>query len=197
MIIQIYNAKLDEKQKIYNFLKKQTKELDNIFDAEIDKIVIRLFIDKKEMEKIVGRNLADWEVAIAKKGEILMLNPKNNSSEHYNEEIFWQILLHETVHIYYHRIIPRGVPYWLNEGLCYFIAKQKYKEIKSQKDMFKALDYFDKFDEKLYYYGPNLTKFLIKKYGIKEVINLIKDFRKTDLTKESFDKIIKKLLKKC
>ena len=123
-----------------------------------------------------------------------MLNPLIDPTTHYNKNNFWQIIEHEMAHIYYNHSISSGRPYWLNEGLAMYFAKQKPKSIKYKKQILKAFKYFDTFDSDIYYYGGNMVNFMISKIGIKNVIKIIKLFSKTTQTKEDFGKIFKKYI---
>lgn len=143
---------------------------------------------RKEFDKFLGRKTASWEVGYANcpKNEVCLLSPLvfEKASTHKKED-FPQVLMHELVHLFTHRLYPFYEPHWLREGLAYFIAdqdkpdfKQRVKLLIDSDDFLSSIDTTKSWRENLYKGVYQLSflwiSFLIKKFSKEKMIELLR-----------------------
>lgn len=180
----VFSKNKELKKQIKILLRNEAIKLGKVFNFNISKVNVIVVDSKKEFEEFVGRKPYRWEVAVHKNVIIIIFDPDKLFLKQYNGSNFSKILAHEFVHLFYFHIIPIGVPYWLNEGLAYYLAEQSFTRLKYRGAKMRALNYFDKFDEKIYKYGPNLVSVLIEEYGLAEFIRRLKRFANTEKNKD-------------
>ena len=142
------------------------------------------------MDFIWGRKTERWFAGAFKNNSIYIFNPKvySKESSHKKEE-FWQTLKHEYCHFYYTRITKSHYPIWLNEGLASTLSGKKILVKDEQKPiLLNVFNYFDKVDKEAYLVGQFWVEFIIKKYGRKKFLNLIKSFD-SNFGQKQFNKI--------
>lgn len=181
---------------ILPIVESNAKFLKQIFEYAPKNIHISIVADRRQMEDILNRKTMHWEVAVTKNNTIFILDPTTAKDPRINVRNFNKILFHELVHIFYNHLVPSGVPYWLNEGLAYYIAKQKFKKFHYSIAAKRALQYYSKFDINIYHYGPGLTSLLIKYNSLYTLMQAIKIFSHKPHSSDNFYKIFNPLLKK-
>lgn len=145
---------------------------------------------------LIGRPPRSWEVAVTKINTIYILDPNTTHHRHLTAKNFDVILHHELVHVFYNSLIPEGVPYWLNEGLAYRLARQKFKTYANASMALRALRYYAHFDPAIYQYGPALTDLLIRENSFSALMGALRTFSKTSHHPKEFYKIFHALLVK-
>lgn len=170
--------------------------LQRIFKQSPKNIIIKVLPDRQSMEKMLHRALMPWEVAVTKQNTILILNPVTAHERRITLHNLDTILCHELVHVFYNSLIPEGIPYWLNEGLAYCLAKQKFKTYSYPTVAKRALLYYSHFHTNIYRYGPALTNLLIQRNSMDTLMRAITIFSRTSHHPKEFYKIFQPLLEK-
>lgn len=137
-----------------------------------------------------------WEVAVTKQQTIFILDPVTANHRGISPLNFNTILHHELVHVFYNTLIPEGVPYWLNEGLAYNLARQKFKTFASVNVAMRALKYYARFDPAIYRYGPALTAFLIRYNSLRTLMKELVTFSNASHHPREFYKVFEILFEK-
>ncbi len=179
----------DKKLKL--FIKNIKKEFDVFFDFKIKDPSLYFVASRQDFDVIVGRKTENWLVGIARANSIYILDRKIFAKEsNHKKEEFWFILKHEYSHIYYTQITKSHYPVWLNEGLASHLSGKKI--VIKEKDRGKLLnvfDYYNKGGKDLYTISQYWVEFLLKEYGQKKLIKLIKSLDiKEELSSNYFNK---------
>lgn len=170
--------------------------LKKTFGRAPEKITIVVTPDRKSMENMLHRSLMSWEVAVTKQQTIFILGPLTANHRGITPQNFNTILHHELVHAFYNTLIPEGVPYWLNEGLAYNLAGQKFKTFSSVDIAMRALKYYSCFHPALYRYGPALSALLIRYNSLPVLMKRLMAFSNTSHGPREFQKNFADLFKK-
>lgn len=182
--------KLTDK-KLQLFIKNIKKEFDVFFGFKIKDPSLYFVASRKEFDVIVGRKTENWLVAIARANSIYILDRKIFAKEsNHKKKEFWLTLKHEYSHIYYSQIIKSHYPVWLNEGLASHLSGKKIiiKE-KDQVQLLSVFDYYKKGGKDVYTVSQYWVEFLLKEYGQKKLIKLIKSLDiKAELSSSYFNK---------
>lgn len=163
-------------QQLKLFIKDVKKEFDVFFDFKIKDPTLYFVASRKDFDLIVGRKTENWLVAIARANSIYILDRKIFAKEsNHKKEEFWLTLKHEYSHIYYSQITKSHYPGWLNEGLASHLSGKKIivKE-KDQAQLLNVFDYYKKGGHNAYGISQYWVEFLLKEYGQKKLIKLIK-----------------------
>lgn len=165
-------------KKISEFVENTKKEFDVFFDIEIDEPLFFFLDSRNDLETIWGKKTERWFVGAFKNGNIYILHPQvySKESSHKKEE-FWETLKHEYCHFYYTQLTKNYYPVWLNEGLASFLSGKKLilrEDYKTK--VLNVFNYFDKVDKDVYFIGQFWVEYLLKKYGKKKFLRLIKSF---------------------
>ncbi len=182
--------KLSDK-KLQLFIKNIKKEFDVFFDFKIKDPSLYFVASRKEFDVIVGRKTENWLVAIARANSIYILDRKIFAKEsNHKKEEFWLTLKHEYSHIYYSQITKSHFPIWLNEGLASHLSgKKNIVKEKDQKQLLDIFDYYKKSGSTVYGISQYWVEFLLKEYGQKKLIKLIKSLDiKAELSSSYFNK---------
>ena len=183
------SAKPDKKLK--RFLAEIKKELDNFFAFQIKEPTLFFANNRADFDLLFGRKTEQWLVGVAKNNNIFMFDQKNYAKESSHQtKDFWQTLKHEYCHIYYSQITTGGNPLWLNEGVaCYLSGKKLIIGENTKKKLLNIFDYFSQFPGDAYVPSQFWVELLIKKYGAKRLVTLIKALNiKEQLTPSKFAK---------
>ncbi|MFA6252866.1 MAG: hypothetical protein WCV69_01185 [Patescibacteria group bacterium] len=185
--INLKSAKVDKK--LVSFLSATKREFDTFFDFKIVDPLLCFVGSRQDLDLIVGRKTAKWFVGVSKNNSIYILNRKIFAKEsNHNAKDFWQTLKHEYSHIYYTQISKSHHPFWLNEGLAsYLSGKELLIKNSDQEKLLNVFDYFNKSDSDVYMVGQYWVEFLIKKYGKKKIVSLIKSLNiKSEISEKKF-----------
>ena len=166
-------------------------------------ITVRLHNGRESYDKQLGRETLDWEVGnTSTNNEIDIIHEDffEKCTSHSIEE-FPKILKHEISHIYINKITKgKMAPMWLNEGLAMYLADQmpKYRDngfYIEEKFLPKiSTEYgWNKYSNySAYNYSCLFTEFLINKYSLEKLLELLRDLRSTfslNTFSELFEKI--------
>jgi len=165
-------------KKLAKFLESTKNELDNFFEFKIVEPLIFFLDNRGEMDLIWGKKTEHWFVGAFKNNSIFIFNPEvySKESSHKKEE-FWITLKHEYCHACYTQITKSHHPVWLNEGLASYVSGKKLVLGNGyESKLLNVFDYFNHVDKDVYMLGQFWVEFLIKKYGRKKFLKLIKSF---------------------
>jgi hypothetical protein len=165
-------------KKLAEFIKKTKKELDIFFGFKAGEPLIFFLDNREDLDLIWGKKTERWFVGAFKNNSIYILNPKvyAQESSHRKEE-FWGTFKHEYCHAYYTQITKSHYPVWLNEGLASFISGKKLVLRDNYQDkLVNIFGYFNQADKDVYMVGQFWVEYLLKKYGKKKFLKLIKSF---------------------
>jgi len=114
---------------------------------------------------------------------------------------------HEINHIFYATLIGNYPPVWFSEGMATYLMKTYKIDIEGWKKFFRAVDNPEKFlyyryikvkyfatIEEFYTLSFLIYRYLDKKYGKENIMNLLKEFSK-EPSKHKFDDLFKKYFK--
>ena len=130
------------------------------------------------MDLMWGKKTEKWFVGASKYGSIYIFHPDVFATESsHKKDKFWQTLKHEYCHIYYAQITKSHYPVWLNEGLASYVSGKKLVLKDGDKEKLPdVVSYFSDANSGAYMIGQFWVEFLIKKFGKKKLISLIKSF---------------------
>lgn len=160
-----------------------------LFLIDVPGININIHEKRTDFNKKLKRETAEWLVGNASynRNEINILSPiaLENESSHKKSE-FLQLLKHEFVHLFINKLAKgNAVPMWLNEGLASYVARQhkNYKRnIFIEKDFCKKLStpkgWNDNINYLAYQISSLFVSFLIKKYSLNKIMELISSLDK-------------------
>lgn len=165
-------------KKLTQFLELTKNELDVFFEFKAVEPLLFFLDSRKELDLIWGKKTERWLVGAFKNNSIFILNPKVYSIEsNHKKEDFWITFKHEYCHACYTQITKSHYPVWLNEGLASYISGKKLVLADNYKSkLLNIFDYFDYVDRDAYMVGQFWVEFLLKKYGKRKFLKLIKNF---------------------
>lgn len=191
----------DEKffKKIYN---QSMKELNDFFclNWKKDKPKIFLVKDRKSINQLMEQKTPDWLVGWNDGINVFILDKENyekESSHTYSDDEYSCLIKHELVHVFtqvYSGIFDKSIePDWLWEGIALYLSgqnkfKNKPKQLKNFLRHYSQKD----FNSKVYEESGFAAEFLIKKFGKKKILKLIKSLKEINSKKE-FVIIFKKI----
>jgi hypothetical protein len=182
MVFEIKNIK---NSKVDGFYKRAMNELNSFFSSFLNwkYHAPRLILvpDRKTWDFIEGEKTESWLVGSADSNTIYVLDPKNFEAESchkYSDETYFSLIKHELVHCFFN-ILANGQenPLWLNEGLCMFLSGQN--KFKKKPGSFKNfLKFYNNSGKEMYSESGFAVELLVRKYGKKKLILLIKELKK-------------------
>ena len=189
----VFKIKKIQNKRLEAFYKKSMKELDNFFKINWKSNLPSIFLipDRKTIDLLKHKKTEKWIVGWANGQNIFLLDPNNyskESSHKYSEEEYKALLKHELCHLFYDEISKYSQkPRWLDEGIATYLSGQnKFKKI--PKKFNKFLDYYNGGGKGIYNESGFAIEILIKKFGKKKILNLIKKLprikNKTHFNKE-------------
>lgn len=192
MIYKIQEIKKSKLEKIYKIF---VKELELFFDLKLKNNYPLVIIvpDRKTIDNLRKTKTEDWVVGWADRKGVYLLSAKNydkESNHKYSNKEYFALLKHELVH-YFLAIASDFVrtPAWLSEGMAIFLSGQiklKTKPIQYK----KFIEFYDKGGSEIYKESGFAVEFLVKKYGKKKLILLIKKIKEVK-SKKDFVKLFK------
>ena len=146
--------------------------LRNIFNYN-KSVNILMFDTINELSRFIGRKVPSWVIATHTQDSVIMIN--YNLWKDREVGTFGQILVHELAHVIIYQVAKSPCPIWLNEGLAMHFAKQieNIHEIESICDFDDIYD-IDFRNKDVYHISACMTKLIISKYGIDNVISRLK-----------------------
>lgn len=179
--------------KIY---KDSMKELNAFYGINwvhhLPKIIV---VDNRKTINLLKQKKTDnWVVGWANGRDIYILNRKyfeKESCHKYDPKQYPGLIKHEFSHAFF-RILSDGheKPIWLNEGLAIYTSGQN--EFKWKPEKFKKfLKFYNDGGKEVYREAGFFIEFLIKKFGKKKLLNLVKNLENIE-TKSKFEKHFKK-----
>ncbi|MFH0912291.1 MAG: hypothetical protein V1807_01385 [Patescibacteria group bacterium] len=176
MSISNFKSTSTRDPKVISALKLAQKKLNKFFGIKLELPPVVLLQSRREIDKFWGKKTESWLCAWTKSETIYILDPKvfAKESDHTAGQ-FWQVLVHEYVHLYYHIITDSntGKPRWLNEGLACYLAGQN-KTIPAEGDLISLNGFFNVGGQKVYGVGYYWVKYLLDKYPQNKLLQLIR-----------------------
>jgi hypothetical protein len=158
------------------------EEVESFFVKKPEILKITIHKNRKSLEEKLGRKTFEWEIATASfSGDINILHPDSFAKEstHAKDE-FLPILKHEITHIFLDLLSGGNkIPKWLDEGFSSYVAGLKISEdsIFIEDNFCKKLGTPRGWDEQANYSAYTLAQlfvgFLIKKYSVEKIIELL------------------------
>lgn len=173
------------------------------FGIKIDKFKVKFVYSRKEFDKIWGSKTEKFVSGFIKDDLMILFSYSIFDKEtKWKKKYFYECLLHEISHLFYEEMRDDSYdPLWLSEGLATFIQsrnkKFKYlKRIKIEKEILEGG--FENISVKSYHVYRLFVEFLIKLYGKKSILNLIKKLKEgknidlvfKEIYKKSFEELI-------
>ena len=187
----VLEVKPTNRKEIERFFWKTKKEFDKFFDLDVYPREILLIDSRKDMNKIKKRKTADWEIGGYANNAIFILKPEKFEKESsHKKQDFWPTLKHEIVHLYYGIITGTSKPYWLNEGLAVYLAKQR--RTATPENVVNVIKSFDTFDKNDYGSSGRLVELLMKRYGKDKMLTLLRTID-SKIKKQEFSRSFKKI----
>lgn len=181
----------EDAEKVKKDIQKAFDFVEKIFPVKISNITVRVHSTRVAYDEKLKRKSPDWEIADASvKNGINILSPSafEKESPHDKRE-FLPVLKHEFTHKFITKLAGglewRSIPRWLDEGFAQCVSGQdkmsslKPKDIEKNfsKKMATGIGWFKKVN--LSYATSSLfVRFLIKKYSIEKIKELISSLEK-------------------
>ena len=180
-----------------NLLSKAYKINKKIFDILIPKFDVQFVYSRKELNKLWGEETPNYMAAFVKEDDkiVILAYSVFDKESMWKKEDFFKALIHEINHLFYQELRDDSYdPLWLSEGLATFMqnsrkTKKPYtlkirKEILEQKSEETTLESYEIF--------TMFVKYLILKYGMNSILDLIKGLK----SGEDIDTLFQRLFKK-
>ncbi|MFA4953520.1 MAG: hypothetical protein WC584_04820 [Candidatus Pacearchaeota archaeon] len=188
----IFELKVRKDKKIESFYKRAVKEIDNFFriNWKINKPKIFLMKDREAINELRGDKTEDWVVGWTRYLHIFILDNKNYEKESrhkYSDQEYFSLIKHELSHCFfqvYSGIIDNPIkPKWLSEGVAIYLSGQN--KIKKKPIKFSEfLEFYNQGGRGIYKESGFFIEFLIKRYGKRRLLNLIKFLKKIKSEKD-------------
>ncbi len=170
-------------------IEKAIKQVTAFFGKKKISFQIVFLKKRKDFNKVVGYKTKKWMVAHTTGDDIIYIFDKSvfDKVSKHKKELFYSTLVHEITHVYTYQCLWFMNPIWLTEGLAYVVAEQ-IKEIKRyrRRDITKAHYENEWYNLSAYSTSAYFVDFLIKKYGMKKLMGLIKNLEEFE-KKNSFN----------
>lgn len=185
--ITILNDKIKNKDNLEQKTEIVFKRVADSFNlSSLPNISVLFHTSRSSFDKSLGRETQVWEVGnTSRDSKIDIIHPDFfvKVSSHADSE-FEQILAHEIAHIFINRLASGNqVPFWLNEGLAMNIAGQvdRYKigsdsmfiEGRFTSYLATKQDWNERVDFGAYKIACLFTAFLIEKFTLNKILELI------------------------
>lgn len=191
----IYKINEVKNFKLAEAYKSSMKELNSFFGINMKHNCPSIFLipDRKTINELRKKQTEDWLVAWAEKGNVYLLDSKkfNTESGHiYSEEKYYALLKHELTHCFVAVISDFArKPTWLLEGVAIFLSGQTKLKIKPTQYK-KFIEFYNKGGGEIYKEAGFAVEFLVKKYGRKKILLLLKKLKEVKSEKD-FTKLFK------
>lgn len=184
---QFYSPNKDsETQKVVEVLalayKSNYDRLTNMFEySPSEKTIFHVYTNREQFYEIIGRKTEG--TYDSKDNVIKVFTPPLLSDPTIQSEYTDQIV-HEFIHAIIQQINPIvGNIKWLDEGIAYYASLQLETELYGKTQLsdiptleqLKSPNYFDEFGNSAYFYSGLIIKFIVEKYGIDSLNDIIRD----------------------
>ncbi|MDD4878716.1 MAG: hypothetical protein PHO02_06830 [Candidatus Nanoarchaeia archaeon] len=195
--VQSHDDKLVER--IYN---KAMKELNGFFRLGWKQNKPRIFMvkDRNTINRLMGKNTAEWVVGWANNIDIFILDKDNYEKESchkYSEKEYSKLIKHELAHVFtmaFLGIFNKPIyPDWLWEGVAIYLSGQN-KTRKKPSILKEFLQYYsnDSKNPGVYRESGFVIEFLLDNYGRQKLLKLIKSTKNAN-SKEQFSNKFKQI----
>ncbi|MEF2965871.1 hypothetical protein V3851_08525 [Paenibacillus sp. M1] len=146
-----------------------------------EKTIVHVYTNREQFYKIIGRKTEG--TYDAKDNIIKVFTPLQLSDPKVHSEYTFQ-LVHEFVHAIIQRINPEvGNIKWLDEGIAYYASLQLEAEQYEKNhlmgiptlEQLESPDFFDEFGNSAYVYSGLIIKFIVGKYGMESLNEIIRN----------------------
>lgn len=195
----IFELNPREDKFIEDCYKKAMKELNGFFGIDWVKNTPALIVvaNRKSFDMILKMKTEEWHTAESRAGRIFLLSPKSYKEESchpYSKEKYFSMIKHELCHQFQDVLSNYNYkPLWLSEGLATYLSNQMYPEIRPEK-FSRFLSFYDKGGREVYNESGFAVELLIRKFGKRKLLRLIKSLKKINSEKkfkEKFKEIYK------
>lgn len=173
----------------FNKIIEKTKvELGDFFNMDISDIEVVVIPNRKEFDKVRGMETKPWQIGTGKNSKVEVLDPDVWKKEGVHDpKTFPDLIKHEMVHVIYRKITDgTSKPFWLNEGLAYFVADQEYAINKDDKGLLPS-DVFDNNSLTSQRVGYPIVKSIVDIHGKEALLKLVNNVRPM-MDQEEFNK---------
>jgi RNA polymerase sigma-70 factor (ECF subfamily) len=147
-------------------------------------VEVKIYPDLKSFHEFGfgEKDLPDWLVGIANYGDIRSVSPLNSGPVHDYGSIL-KVIVHEMTHIFIDNIGGKLTHRWLHEGLAGYESGQmndKRRKDIAERIQLEQIPTFEDMSKDFkevggYQFSYTIVEFIIKKYGMEKIIELIKN----------------------
>ena len=198
----MFKIKSFEEKKIKKKYDQAMRELDTFFELGWIENKPKIFLvkDRDTINKLRGTKTPNYLVGWINGNDVFVLDKNNyekNSCHKYSEKEYFSLIKHELTHVFtqvHSKIFDKSTqPDWLWEGIAIYLSGQN--ENKKRKNKFKNfLQHYHQNNKNTGVFKESgfAIEFLVKKFGEKKLLKLIKSLKKID-SKEKFAKKFKNI----
>lgn len=154
-------------------------ELGRFFEKEWVRDMPKLFFvdSRKILDKLIGRETEEWEIAIAYgNGTVFLLAPEayeKDSCHEYSDYRIFKTINHELAHCFWDIFTRKHRPLWLSEGLAVHLAGQIDREhICGRFSGF--LECYDSIGMNDYFESGFAVRVLVERFGNGKILELLR-----------------------
>ncbi|MCX6702526.1 MAG: hypothetical protein NTW60_01495 [Candidatus Wolfebacteria bacterium] len=193
----VYKIEKISRPKFDRVYKKSMRELSSFFRINWNQNPPKLILvpDRKTIDFLKGEKTEEWVIGWASKGNVYLLDDKNfekESNHKYSDKEYFALIKHELAHCFSSVVSnSSGKPIWLLEGISIYLSGQDKLKTRPKK-LTKFIDFFDKSGKGVYLESGFAVAFLVKKYGEKKLLHLLKASKEA-MSKKSFAKLFRSI----
>jgi hypothetical protein len=178
-------------KRIYN---KSMRELDVFFGLNWEKNKPKVFLvkDRESVDKLLGRKTSSCIAGWVNNTDVFVLDRDNYEKEscyRYSDDEYSRLIKHELAHVFtrvYSGSFNKSIePDWLWEGMAIYLADRK-EDNDAHGQLKEFLKYYsqDDKDPEVYKEAGFAVEFLIKNFGKRKILKLIRSLKAIDSEKE-------------
>lgn len=189
----VFQVKLRKDRFADRIFGKAMKELGGFFGRKLENNQPNIFIvpDRNSIDLLFGMKTERWIVGWINGTDLFVLDRKNYEKEScnkYSEKDYEALIKHELTHIFFGVLSgSRQQPLWLSEGLAVYLSGQNGQFRRPEKFV-RFLRYYKNSDLHIYKESGFAVEFLVKKFGKKKLLRLIKSLKEVDSEKKFSEK---------
>jgi len=198
----IFSLNSNDDKKLKNAYDRSMRDLSTFFGFTWNQNRPKVFLveDRTTIDKLRSMRTPDWSVGWISKRDVLILDKKNykrDSCHKYSDKGYEMTVKHELAHCFF-SVVSGGKtePDWLWEGVAIFASGQLKNRVRPQElKCFLGIYSGKKKDLRVYNESGFAVAILIKKFGKKKLLKLIKELRDVNSRKdfkEAFEKVYSK-----
>ena len=178
-ILCVEVARIRRLPKVTAILHASKKRYDRFFGFSLPEPRVIFPTSRKHIDQIWGRKTEPWCVGWTGNGAIYILSPEKylTESNHTKKSDYWKTLIHEHAHLYVRALGEGNVPRWMNEGLASWLAGQKRRKATFE-EAATVVGLWPQFSRSVYLVGYYWVDRLIKEYGRKKLVTIIREMGK-------------------